>query len=193
MCTPVTLVSQGRGLRHVSTRDGTYAVKPDCTGVSELRGSETFTFEFVILDGGKELMQIATRTDRVVTWEVKKQNLGVCANAILNGSYAVLQNGFDLTGNARGGLGVVTFDGNGQWSLVLTEVKKDGPIQHITNPSGTYAVNADCSGSASLANTPFGVANWAFVIVDDAKEIFQIATTPLRGTVLWVLKKQFSR
>jgi len=118
-----------------------------------------------------------------------------CTNAQLVGRYGVLQTGFDPTGNARNGVGVVTFDGKGTWSLALTEVHKEGEIQHITNPNGTYTVNPDCRGSASLANTPFGVAKWEFVIVDDGKEVLQIVTgrPPPRGAMTWLLKKQFSR
>ena len=92
-------------------------------------------------------------------------------------------------------MGVVTFDGQGTWSLVLTEVHKEGDILRITNPNGTYTVNADCRGSASLANTPFGVAKWEFVIVDDGKEVLQNVTgaPPPRGATTWLLKKRFSR
>src|SRR5262245_35085820 len=187
------LISQSSGLRHISSRDGTYTVKPDCTGTAEVHGSQTFTFEFVILDGGNELMQISARPDRAVTWEIKKQNVAHCTTATLSGTYGLLQNGFDAAGNARAGLGVVTFDGKGTWSLAVTEVKKDTPIQHITNPHGTYTVNADCRGSASLGSTPLGTANWAFVIVDHGKEVFQIVTTPPRGVVTWILKRQFSQ
>lgn len=118
-----------------------------------------------------------------------------CTNVVLKGSYGLLVTGFDAAGNARNSVGVVTFDGQGRWSLALTEVTKDGPIRHITNPDGTYTVNADCRGSASLANTPFGVANWEFVIVDDGKEVLQVVITPTppRGATTWLLKKQFSR
>jgi hypothetical protein len=56
-------------------------------------------------------------------------------------------------------VGVVTFDGKGTWALVLTEVKGSA-VQHITNPNGAYTVSPDCTGSASLAKTPIGVANW---------------------------------
>jgi len=188
-----TLVRQDSGLGHPSARDATYTVNPDCTGSAELRGSETFTLDFVVLDGGQELLQIATRPDRVVTWEVKKQNLANCTNATLSGSYGVLQTGFDVAGNARGGVGLITFDGKGMWSLTLTEAGKDVPIRRIKNPSGSYTVNADCRGSASLEKTPFGTANWEFVIVGDGNKVFQIATTPHRGAVMWVLTKQFSR
>ena len=188
-----TLVRQDSGLGHTSARDATYTVNPDCTGSAELHGTQTFTVDFVVLDGGQGLLQIATRPNRVVTWEVRKQNLVKCTNATLNGSYGVLQTSFDVAGNARGGVGVITFDGKGSWSLTLTEAGKDVPIQRIKNPNGSYTVNPDCRGSASLEKTPLGTANWEFVIVSDGKEIFQIATTPLRGTVLWVIKKQFSR
>jgi len=44
-----------------------------------------------------------------------------------------------------------------------------------------------------LQKTPFGTANLEFVIVGDGSEVLQIATTPARGALLWVLKKQFSR
>lgn len=189
-----TLVSTGGGLGKTSARDATYTVNPDCTGSAELHGKAgTFTLDFIVLSGGQELLQIATRSDRVVTWKVRKQNLVQCTNATLNGSYGVLQTGFDVAGNARGGVGVVTFDGKGTWSLTLTEAGKDVPIRRINNPNGSYTVNADCRGSASLEKTPFGTAKWEFVIVDDGNEVLQIATEPPRGAVLWELKKQFSR
>ena len=77
--------------------------------------------------------------------------------------------------------------------LTLTEARKDVPIQRTKNPNGSYTVNADCRGSASLEKTPLGTANWEFVIVGGGNEVLQIATTPPREAVLWVLKKQFSR
>ena len=188
-----TLVRQDSDVRHSSVRDATYTVNPDCTGSAELHGSETFTFDFVVVGGGQELFQLATRPDRVVTWEVRKQNLVKCTNASLNGSYGVVQTGFDLEGNAKGGVGLITFDGKGAWSLTMTEANKDVPIRRIANPNGTYSVSGDCRGSASLQKTPFGTANWEFVIVGDGSELLQIATTPARGALLWVLKKQLSR
>jgi hypothetical protein len=188
-----TLVRQGSGLGHTSAHDATYTVNRDCTGSAELHRSETFTFDFVVLDGGERLLQIATRPDRVVTWEVRRQNLAGCTNATLSGSYGVLQAGFDTAGNARGGVGLITFDGKGTWSLTLTEAGKGVPIRHIRNPNGSYTVHADCRGTASLEKTPLGTAHWEFVIVGDGTEVLQIATTPPRGAVTWVLEKQLPR
>ena len=77
--------------------------------------------------------------------------------------------------------------------VVIRELEQDVPIQRVKNPNGSYAVNAVCRGSASLEKTPLGTANWEFVIVGHGDEVLQIATTPPRETVMWVLKKQFSR
>jgi hypothetical protein len=180
-------------VQHVSTRDGSYTVNPDCTGSAELHGSQVYTFDFVVLNGGAEVLQIATKTDRSVTWEMKRQDLDRCSNATILGSYAVLLAGFDPKGNPKTGVGVATFDGKGAWSLKLTEVNQGGPVLHINNPKGTYSVNADCTASASLAGTLVGNKSWALVIVRGGEDIFEIDTTPSRGAVTWMLKRQFPR
>jgi hypothetical protein len=188
-----TLMSNGE-VRRLKA-DGTYRVNADCTGSAELHGaqSQVFTLDFVILNGGSEVIQVATRTDRSVTWEMRRQDRDRCSNATIHGSYAIRLSGFDLKGNAMAGVGVATFDGKGTWSLKLTEVYRDGPILHIDNPKGTYSVKSDCTASASLAETAVGNANWALVIALTGEEVFGIATTPPRGAVLWVLKRQLPR
>ena len=187
-----TLMNNGE-VQHVRSREGTYTINRDCTGSAELRGNQVYTFDFVALNRGGEVMQIATRTDRSVTWEMKRQDLDRCSNSTILGSYAILQAGFDLKGNPRAGVGVVTFDGKGAWTLKQTEVYLGGPVLHINNPKGTYSVNTDCTASASLAGTPFGDVNWALAIVRSGEEIFEIRTTPPRGAVTWVLKRQLPR
>jgi hypothetical protein len=124
---------------------------------------------------------------------MRRQDRDRCSNATIHGSYAIRLSGFDLKGNAKTGVGVATFDGNGTWSLKLTEISRGGPILHIDNPKGTYSVKADCTASASLAGTDVGIANWAVVIAGSGEEVFQISTTPPRGAALWVLKRQFPR
>jgi hypothetical protein len=173
--------------------DGTYTVNPDCTGSAELRGSQVFTLDFVIIDGGREIIQVATRSDRSVTWEMRKQEVDRCSNATLQGAYAILQSGVDPQGNAKAGAGLATFDGKGTWSLKMTEVYRDRPVVHINNPKGTYAINADCTATVSLAGTVFGTANWAAVIAGTGEALFEIATTPARGAVLWSIKRQFPK
>ncbi len=65
-----TGVSEQRGVEHI-TGAGTYTVNPNCTG-SLAFGVRTY--DFVIVDGGKEILQIATfEPRRVVTWVLKRQ------------------------------------------------------------------------------------------------------------------------
>jgi hypothetical protein len=185
------LMSNGE-VQHVRSREGAYKINPDCTGSAELRGNQVYTFDFVALNGGGEVIQIATRTDRSVTWEMKRQDLDRCSNTTIRGSYAILQAGFDLKGNLKAGVGVATFDAKGAWTVKLTEVNQGSPVQHIDG-KGTYTVNSDCTVSASLAGTPLGAVDWALVVVRSGAELFGIATTPPRGAITWELKRQLPR
>src|SRR5260370_23295040 len=71
-----TNVSEQRGVEHITAETpgavGTYTVNPNCTGSYALG---VRTFDFVIVDGGKEILQIATLDPprRVVTGVLKKQ------------------------------------------------------------------------------------------------------------------------
>ncbi len=65
-----TLASEDTGVEHV-TNEGSYTVNPDCTGSSLLGTSASY--DFVIVGDGEEILQVATRSDRVVTWTLKKQ------------------------------------------------------------------------------------------------------------------------
>jgi hypothetical protein len=113
-----------------------------------------------------------------------------CANALLNGSYRVLDGVVFGEAGHRAEVAVVQFDGQGRWTLDSTLVSTDGGLRGTS--AGRYTVNADCRGSASL-ETPFGTADWEFVVLGDGDEVLQIATTPPRGGILWALTKQLSR
>src|SRR5260370_20891998 len=71
-----TNVSEQRGVEHITAETpgavGTYTVNPNCTGSYALG---VRTFDFVIVDGGKEILQIATLDPprSVVTGVLKKQ------------------------------------------------------------------------------------------------------------------------
>jgi hypothetical protein len=67
-----TFVNQTNGVNR-TTGTATYTVNADCTGSNVADNNPSNTQDFVILDGGNEIFQVATRTDRVVTWVFKKQ------------------------------------------------------------------------------------------------------------------------
>ena len=116
-----------------------------------------------------------------------------CSNASLRGSYGFERQGFNPAVGHVGGIGVVTFDGNGNLSGMQTNVTET-PDPHsgtgITRNTftGTYEVNPDCTGSVVTGSTTLD-----FVIASD-KEVFAITTTKdpagAQRVVTWVLKKQ---
>jgi hypothetical protein len=56
-------------------------------------------FEFVVFDHGKAMTQLATRTDRAVLWELRRQDVVACTNATLTGHYGIGQAGVDRVAN----------------------------------------------------------------------------------------------
>ncbi len=107
-----------------------------------------------------------------------------CTNATLEGRYAAIQHGtfFDDRGLSAG-VGVMTFDGKGEWSNTVTYVNGRGVNRYAT-ASGTYMVNSDCTGSGGPD------LEFDLVIIDGGKEVHIVIASPDR-VVTWTLKKQF--
>ncbi len=81
----------------------------------------------------------------------------VCSLATLHGSYAFTISGQILAGPAPGpvdGVALTTFDGQGgltQTDFVVKSGAPTGPLDAFrTGESGTYTVNADCTGMATI-------------------------------------------
>jgi len=105
---------------------------------------------------------------------------GVCNVATLNGNYALTFSGFQLQSTAKRahisvpfyGEGLATFDGEGNFSTAFTFSQNSVPYVTSTGSfTGTYTVNADCTGVATAAPGSGG-DNQAFVIVNGGKEVF---------------------
>ena len=112
-----------------------------------------------------------------------------CSVATLNGSSGFAGDGFSTRGPVPANIsaftpiaaiGVDTFDGAGHLSGSIT-VSSGGFI--FSSPlSGTYTVNSDCTGSATVTETNGGfVIHLIFVIVDNGKQLRNFDTDP--GTV----------
>jgi hypothetical protein len=112
------------------------------------------------------------------------------SNADLRGPYGF---SFELTIVATGrrvvGIRQFTADGEGTFSGEGTSNAGAGGL-HLTFDC-TYSVSPNGTGTAACTATP-GAENFAFVLVDEGKEVHFISTTPgvlLRG----VARKQSSR
>jgi len=111
-----------------------------------------------------------------------------CTEAGLKGSY-----GYSYTGTIVevgpfpiSATGVINLDGAGQ--IAGTYVTNFGTVI-AGNVTGTYTVNADCTGTAALGFAALGQnSNASFVVVDNGKEILFQSTDP-RLVVTGVAKR----
>jgi hypothetical protein len=103
---------------------------------------------------------------------------GRCSNRTLVGSY-----GFTITGTIVGpgleirGVAMQKYDGNGNFTQVDHVVASGFPPQTEWRPgTGTYTVNADCTGSALLTipNDPSSPVSIHFVVDGQGREIRQV-------------------
>lgn len=116
-----------------------------------------------------------------------------CSLQTLKGSYglalsgtrpapAVLPNSLALPGAMEQVIGVVIhiFDGNGGFTQTGSTVKGSLSGANLDAPgSGTYTVNADCTGTFTVNNTisPVPLVN-RFIITDGGKEIRSVVVSP---------------
>lgn len=108
-----------------------------------------------------------------------------CGNETLMGKYAVISNGFAAPPPAAplpfGSVSLMTLDGNGSLTNKVTR-SNNGNISRGTD-TGTYTINADCTGTITIAtpNPPFQLT-FDLVVADlhwrQGKEFYFIATTP---------------
>ncbi len=104
-----------------------------------------------------------------------------CSNATLRGSYAFTAQGFTVAGSPVppplqgpfASLGTAVYDGRG--GVVLTaSATFNGLTQALPPVRGTYQVSPDCTFVSQLENG----ATFYASIVDSARELFVIQTTP---------------
>jgi hypothetical protein len=109
-----------------------------------------------------------------------------CGNDLLAGDYGFTLTGTRPSGPAPGapietvvGVAMTHFDGNG--NLTQTDNIK-GSISGFTTPdrmgSGTYTVNADCSGTMTLSSPGSPTLTLQIVVVDNGNEVRTAVVAP---------------
>ncbi len=89
-----------------------------------------------------------------ISWvmSANAQEGAACSNATLNGDYAITISGSITNFGPVSVAGLVTFDGNGNIPSNLGHVVVNGvqpPVDWLTG-TGTYTVNANCTGKIHL-------------------------------------------
>jgi hypothetical protein len=110
----------------------------------------------------------------------QEEALQACSAAMLDGRYGLTFSGYSTTGAVPApitgsitvaGVGLVTFDGNG--NLSASETVNLGGLVMPVNVTGTYTVNSDCTGTFTTSR-----AHLNLVIVRNGREILAANTDP---------------
>ena len=98
-----------------------------------------------------------------------------CSNASIKGGYGLSCEGTVVGVGPLAVIGVLTADGKGNISGVET-LSVNGVITSGVTLTGTYTVNADCTGSIVTTAPDGAVTDHDFVLDDNKKEIRIIVT-----------------
>ena len=159
---------------------GTYQVAVNCIGLSTINiaGLKPLHFRFVVVSGGNEIDSVETDANQIVTGYALAQGSATCTNQGVGTNYG-FQNGGPVVGFGNIGFtGRLVFDGNG--GATGTESGSEaGAIVTGVPLSGTYSINADCTGNGTI--TPEGgvATNFNFVVVNGGKTLLAIETDPM--------------
>jgi hypothetical protein len=118
---------------------------------------------------------------------VAAQGHPACSHATLRGAWGYTETGSVIAPAPTGGTVVLTAAAVGRYEFDrVGNFEGDqnssvaGTVGHDTK-QGAYAINADCTGTLTLTAYRDGVAQrvsiWAFVIVDDGREMRAIMTS----------------
>ena len=173
---------------------GTYDVNADCTGMQTLNsGDQVIHTKFVIAENGKEVFDVVTDPNLVITGvgkaissvddtEGDDSSSFACSLKTIRGSYAISTTGSIVFAGPVGAVadvGKIIFDGNGGASQSTTVSLNGVIIPNRSSISGSYVVDADCTGDISLILPgPTGTitSTSRFVIVRNGEGILTINT-----------------
>jgi hypothetical protein len=85
-----------------------------------------------------------------------------CSASRLEGRYNFNGQGTNLH------YGIYDFDGSGKFSGKQTSVRQAHSAAH-ENLTGTYSLNADCTGTLVMDGQPGGTAHWDISVTSDGK------------------------
>ena len=101
-----------------------------------------------------------------------------CSNSSLRGNYGFQIKGTIVGLGPIGGIALSTFDGVGNFTQTDNVSVNGFPIVPNRPGSGTYNVNADCTGTETLHQGGGQVIHTTFVIAENGKEVFDEVTDP---------------
>ncbi|MBI2680191.1 MAG: hypothetical protein HYX25_04185 [Candidatus Solibacter usitatus] len=160
------------------TLTGTYIVNADCSGSVTLHDNLGNNSQFNVRIAGDAIQFMQTDGGTIIAGEAKRRR-SVCVVQDISGTYSFALSGWYYSGGvpqAFTDAGKLTGDGGGNFSLV-DAVSQAGTITNRTI-SGTYVVNADCTGLATFTDPTLGALHANFTVLNAGREIQFIQTDP---------------
>ena len=164
---------------------GTYTVASNCTGTGYPAGGSPFSF--VVTSTGFLALHLFAEGFAV------KQGSPTCTDAGVGGSF-----GFETTGVSLAGAPATAVAFIGELKLMVNRsgegvisghlaASEDGTFLRFSEVRGSYSVDANCTGTATITPKGRSAMNFSFVIVDCGKEMLAIETdanTVVSGTLV---------
>ena len=129
---------------------------------------------------------VAAAVTCLTLWGASLAHAGTCSNASLKGKYGQTISGQLLPGPGvvlpQNGVAMTTFDGKGTFTQEDFVVINGFPTSTgFASETGTYAINSDCTGTATI-NYPDG--SWIdleLVVVNEGKEFRTVVSALTMG------------
>lgn len=166
------------------TMTGTYQINSNCTGTAVLNqsgGGGTLHLNLVLNNANKGAFLIQTDANHVESSiAVALGSTIVCTNLAVKRKYSLELTGITPQGQSAmvGQLvlnGIGGISGRGTLSLY-------GSITNNVPVTGTYAINADCTGTAKITPQGLSPINLSLLVVNIDKEILALETDT--GTIV---------
>ncbi len=161
---------------------GTYQISINCTGKATFNNQDGSTEHDSIFlnNGNKGAFLIQTDAAHVQSSVGAAQGSATCTNLGVAHAYTLEATGI-VTGLGQVAVaGRLTFNGTGSISGSETQ-SLNGAISTLS-VTGTYQINSDCTGTASITPKGMSAMNLSLVVVSSGKEIMLIETD--NGTIV---------
>jgi hypothetical protein len=175
--TGVESESKGGVIHSVVPVTGTYAVKANCTGSGSWlpQGGKVRHYNLVVVSGGGGAELIQTDTGHTESGFAQAQGTPTCTNAGVKGTF-----GFHAAGSFVG-VGPAAFIGqfklDGAGNVAGNESGSvNGTILNGVPLSGTYTVNSDCTGTATVTPQGQTAVNLNLVVVGGGSKVLALET-----------------
>jgi hypothetical protein len=160
------------------TLTGTYTVNTDCTGSVALTDNLANSAQYNVIIAGDSIQFMETDTGTIIAGEAKRRRT-VCTVQDINGSYDFAVTGWYFpNGSLAPTADTGKLSANGAGTLSLTDALSQAGTVTSRTISGTYAVNADCTGLATFNDPTLGPSHANFTVVAPGGEIQFIQTDP---------------